>query len=119
MKFERFFQAVKNGNDVRGVVLETEKEARTFSPELAAYIARAFTDFLACKLGKESSELRIAVGHDSRITAGDMKKECFHGLSVSEVFDCGMITTLSLIHILLNTCKSNERYRRKFSDGIR
>lgn len=101
MKFERFFQAVKNGNDVRGVVLETEKEARTFSPELAAYIARAFTDFLACKLGKESSELRIAVGHDSRITAGDMKKECFHGLSVSEVFDCGMITTPAMFQSTL------------------
>ena len=67
-KYEDLFVHLQNGNDVRGAAIETKSEKKTLSPGLVSFIARAFTDFLAEKLGKDKSELRIGVGHDSRIT---------------------------------------------------
>ena len=57
------------------------------------YIARAFASYLSKKLGKPASELRIGVGHDSRMTAPQMKAGCLLGLSMAKAYDCGLITT--------------------------
>lgn len=89
----QYFKKVQNGNDVRGSAIATDKEALTISEPLAAYIARAFASYLSEKLGKPASELRIGVGHDSRMTAPQMKAGCLLGLSVAEAYDCGLITT--------------------------
>ena len=89
----QYFKKVQNGNDVRGSAIATDKEALTISEPLAAYIARAFASYLSEKLGKPASKLRIGVGHDSRMTAPQMKAGCLLGLSVAEANDCGLITT--------------------------
>ena len=89
----QYFKRVQNGNDVRGAAIATDKEALTISEPLAAYIARAFTSYLSEKLGKPASELRIGVGHDSRMTAPQMKAGCLLGLSMAKAYDCGLITT--------------------------
>ena len=89
----QYFRKVQNGNDVRGAAIATDKEALTISEPLAAYIARAFASYLSEKLGKPASELRIGVGHDSRMTAPQMKAGCLLGLSVAQANDCGLITT--------------------------
>ena len=89
----KLFSTVQNGNDVRGAALPTEKEKLTLSGPLAAYIARAFAGFLAEKCGKDTAQLRVGVGHDSRVTAGMIKEACFAGLSVAQVYDCSLITT--------------------------
>ena len=74
--YKKLFSAVQNGNDVRGVVISTETEKQTLSEPLAAFIARAFTGYLAEKCGKPGAELRIGVGHDSRITAPQILSAC-------------------------------------------
>ncbi|HAE80289.1 MAG TPA: phosphomannomutase/phosphoglucomutase [Lachnoclostridium sp.] len=89
----QYFKKVQNGNDVRGAAIATDKEALTISEPLAAYIARAFASYLSEKLGKPASELRIGVGHDSRMTAPQMKAGCLLGLSMAKAYDCGLITT--------------------------
>ena len=88
----QYFKRVQNGNDVRGAAIATDKEALTISEPLAAYIARAFASYLSEKLGKPASELRIGVGHDSRMTAPQMKAGCLLGLSMAKAYDCGLIT---------------------------
>ena len=90
---EKFFTTVQNGNDVRGAAIGTDTEKVTLTGPIVTYIARAFAEFLAGKTGRNAATLRIGVGHDSRITAEMIKAACIRGLSIAQVFDCGLITT--------------------------
>ena len=92
-RFEKMFTRLQNGNDVRGAAIATETEALTLTAPLVKFIARAFADFLSEKLGKSKDALRIGVGHDSRVTAELVKNACLYGLSETNGFDCGLITT--------------------------
>ena len=61
---------LQNGSDVRGIALDgVEGEHITLTPDDANIIAAAFTVFLSRKLEKPANELRIAIGHDSRLSA--------------------------------------------------
>ncbi len=91
--YKKFFSAVQNGNDVRGAAIATETEKLTLSGPLVTYITRAFADFLTEKYGKDAADLRVGVGHDSRVTAEQIKTAAAEGLSVCRVCDCGLITT--------------------------
>ena len=91
--FKQLFARVQNGNDVRGAAIAAENEPLTLSEPLVTCIARAFSAFLSKKCGRDVSELRIGVGHDSRVTAGQISEACLSGLSVSRVYDCALITT--------------------------
>lgn len=87
---------LQNGSDVRGVAVAGEAgEPVTLFLEAANRIAAGFAVFLAKKLGKETKTLRIAVGHDSRISAGIMKKAVFQGLQGqgAAMADCGLAST--------------------------
>ena len=99
--FHKLFAAVQNGNDVRGAAIPTETEKLTLSCPLVTYIAGAFAAFLAEKCGKETAELRIGVGHDSRITAEKVKAACLAGLSAARVYDCSLITTPAMFQSTL------------------
>ncbi len=90
---KKIFTSVQNGNDVRGAVIPTETEKLTLSGPIAAYITRAFAEFLSEKCGKAVADLRIGVGHDSRVSADQMKAACFAGLSGAKIYDCSLITT--------------------------
>ena len=63
------FLRVKNGNDVRGTVIETADEEITLTPEMVKCIAAAFADYLSDDPEMDRETLRIAVGHDSRVSA--------------------------------------------------
>ena len=93
LKFEKLFTRVQNGNDVRGAAIAIDTEPKTLSAPLVKFIARAFADYLAKKTGTEKKDLRVGVGHDSRITAEIIKGACLYGLSEVQGFDCGLITT--------------------------
>ena len=69
-KYSPLFTRVQNGNDVRGAAIATEDEKKTLTPGLVSFIAAAFAQFLSEKTGKKKEDLRIGVGHDSRVTAG-------------------------------------------------
>lgn len=87
---------LQNGSDIRGVaVAGVADEAVTLFPEAVSRIAAGFATFLAKKLGKATKELRISVGHDSRISADMMMESVFLGLHHQGVTaaDCGLAST--------------------------
>ena len=91
--YSGIFHRLQNGNDVRGAAIATEKEAQTLTPDIAAYIARAYALWLARRTGKAAEDLRIGVGHDSRVTADVLSEAVLKGLSVSESCNCHLIST--------------------------
>ncbi len=92
-KYSPLFTRVQNGNDVRGAAIATEDEKKTLTPGLVSFIAAAFAQFLSEKTGKKKEELRIGVGHDSRVTAGILSEACFKGLAGCKVYNCDLIST--------------------------
>ncbi|MDY2965338.1 MAG: phosphomannomutase/phosphoglucomutase [Megasphaera massiliensis] len=87
---------LQNGSDVRGIAVEgVPDEKVNLTPEAVNRIAAGFAKFLAQKLGKKEGDLRIAVGHDSRISADMMKEAVFAGLLGRGVYvtDCGLAST--------------------------
>ncbi len=92
-KVGQLFKRLQNGNDVRGVAIDTPNESRMLSAGCVTFIAAAFAEYVAQKTGKLPESLRIGVGHDSRISAAELMKACFDGLKNTNVFDCGLIST--------------------------
>ncbi len=94
------FLSLKNGSDIRGVACEGGGFPVTLLPEMVIRIAKAFTLWLCRKTGKPS--VRIAVGHDSRITAGDMTEWITEGVtkSGSDVIYTGLSSTPSMFMLL-------------------
>ena len=93
---EKAIMKLQNGSDVRGVAVEgVADEPVNLSPEAANRITSGFLDFLAHKLGKKKNELRIAVGHDSRISAKAIKDAVLNALASAgaKALDCGMAST--------------------------
>ncbi len=90
---EKIFARLQNGSDVRGVAIGSEEQPQNLTAGAVAFIAAAFADYLSGHTGKPVSELRVGVGHDSRLSARQMADACFLGLSRARCFDCGMITT--------------------------
>ncbi len=72
---------LQNGSDVRGVALEgVAGEPVNLTPEIVRPIGFAFAQWLAEKKNRPVSELRVAVGHDSRLSAEAVKTAVFQGL---------------------------------------
>ncbi len=88
---------LQNGSDVRGVALEgVEGEAVNLTPEIIRPIGTAFAQWLSVKKGKPASELRVAVGHDSRLSSKMVKTAVFQGLEkagCAEIADSGLSST--------------------------
>lgn len=93
---EKEIMKLQNGSDVRGVAVEgVADEPVNLTVEVANRIAGGFLDFLAHRLGKRKAELRIAVGHDSRISAKKLKNAVLEAVTAAraKAFDCGMAST--------------------------
>lgn len=88
-----YFTRLQNGNDVRGAAIETESEKLTLTPSLAGYIAKAFAGYLAEKTGRPVREIRIGVGHDSRLTGPLFLNACLCGLAEADAYNCGLVST--------------------------
>ena len=93
MDIRKTFTRLQNGNDVRGAAIATEKEELTLTPAIASFITAGFADYLSRKTGKAKADLRIGIGHDSRLTAEAMQKGCIAGLAGTQVFCCHLIST--------------------------
>jgi len=88
---------LQNGSDVRGVALEgVEGEAVNLTPEILRPIGSAFARWLSEKKGKSVSELKVAVGHDSRLSSERVKTAVFQGLEkagCASIADSGLSST--------------------------
>ncbi len=92
---------LQNGSDVRGVALEgVEGESVTLTGDIARTIGFAFSQWLEMRTGRTG--LKVAVGHDSRLSSDAIKTAVFQGLEACAakggmggcaVFDCGLAST--------------------------
>lgn len=96
MIFNEELLKLQNGSDVRGIAVEdVAGEKVNLLPEAVNRIVAGFVTFLEDRLGKSADQLRIAVGHDSRISAGMLKDALFQALTAMgvTVYDCGIAST--------------------------
>ena len=96
---EKNLLKLANGSDVRGVSIEgVADEPVTLNAEAANRITSGFLDFLSQKTGKRVKDLRIAVGHDSRLSAPMLKEAVLEALTYAGAVtvDCGLASTPSM-----------------------
>lgn len=89
-------QKLQNGSDVRGTAIEgVEGQPVTLTGEAANMVTAAFTRWLSEKSGKKLTELKIGVGHDSRISAPGLKSQVLQAITAAgaQAFDCGLAST--------------------------
>ncbi len=89
------YKELKSGSDVRGFASDIFGNTVNLTDEAVYDIAAAFVLFLSEKRGKRPDGLRIAVGHDSRITAEKIKAKVIEALTCAGVcvLDCGLSST--------------------------
>ncbi len=86
-----------NGTDIRGVAIGTEEYKANLTAEIAALIGEGFFKWLKNR-GQNKSNLKVALGMDSRLSGPKLKDSLTEAL-IKEgvtVFDCGMTTTPSM-----------------------
>lgn len=90
---EKEWKNLKNGSDIRGTAVESEKGSINLTDEKVSAIASGFAYWLKSKLNKD--DIKVAVGHDSRISAQRIKTAVINELKNAGfyVFDCGLIST--------------------------
>jgi len=75
------WKVLQNGSDIRGVALPgVVDEPVDLTEPVARAIGQAFTLWLARRKAKSPSELRISVGHDSRLSADALQDALSEGI---------------------------------------
>lgn len=90
-----FYSCLKSGTDIRGVAVEgVENEPLTLTDEVIYKIAQGFAQWLFDEFG-QSEDLKVAIGHDSRISAKRLKEVFIDSLVTAgiSVKDCGLSST--------------------------
>ena len=94
-----FYKQFKSGTDIRGVASTgVEGQEVNLTDEVVRNMAGGFAKFLANKLEKSNTEMKVAVGRDSRISGPRIAEIVIKTLSEFgvEVIDCGLATTPSM-----------------------
>ena len=90
------YSKLQNGSDIRGIVLPgPDGQKPNLGREATYRITRGFLLWLSSKTGKDFTDLKVAIGHDSRITAVELKEaiiDTARGAGVVPV-DCGLAST--------------------------
>lgn len=83
---------LKSGTDIRGTAVGDKTE---LTDEAVRKITAGFVRFLEDKTGLPADKMTVAVGHDSRISAGRIKKAVIAVLSAKgvTVSDCSLAST--------------------------
>lgn len=79
------YDFLKSGTDIRGIAVEYEGKPVELTDEAVYDIAAAFAAFVGEKTGKSCEQLRISVGHDSRISADRIAAAVLKALSACGV----------------------------------
>lgn len=93
---DNFWKQFKSGTDVRGVAVDgVEGQPVNLTDDVIEKITSGFIFWLAEKTGKSSSELVLAVGHDSRISAERIKAAVLRSFKAAGVkaYDCALAST--------------------------
>ncbi len=89
------YKFLKSGTDVRGIASDLGGKAVELTDKAVYDIMAAFAVWCVNKFSKPANELKIALGHDSRITAdriADASKAALTAAGVT-VLDCGLAST--------------------------
>lgn len=100
MTFEDYLQ-LKNGTDIRGVASEgVDGEPVNLTAEAVGNIAKAFCVWLKARTKKE--RVRVAVGHDSRISAPALSESVLNAITAtgSDAVFTGLSSTPSMFMLL-------------------
>ncbi len=83
---------LKSGTDIRGTALGEDCE---LNDETVEAIIASFVDFIEIKLGKKAEKMKIAVGHDSRLSSERIKKCVIKTLRSQNIHvcDCSLAST--------------------------
>ncbi len=97
---EKEFLSLRNGTDVRGTAIGVEGDPVTLTGEAVEAIASAFTVWVSQRTGIASPT--IAVGHDSRLSAGRISEEVTRGVTAcgGNVVLTGLSSTPSMFMLL-------------------
>ena len=89
------YMFLKSGTDVRGIASDLGGKAVELTNEAVYDISAAFVVWCVNKFSKASNELKIALGHDSRITADIISEQVKSALTNAgvTVLDCGLAST--------------------------
>ena len=90
------YGALQNGSDIRGVAMEgVAGEPVNLDDTAVERLARGFLYWLTLGTGKKPSEIRIAVGRDSRLSGEHLGKVFIDSLVASgaHMLDCGLAST--------------------------
>ncbi len=90
------YSKLQNGSDIRGIAMEgVPGESVNLGKEETFRLTSGFALWLGEKLGKAPAELKISVGHDSRLTAETLKATIVDTLVHMgiKVYDCGLSST--------------------------
>lgn len=92
------YKVLKSGTDIRGVACEGGGSAINLTDEVVKHIAEGFLIWCEKHTGKKANELKIAVGHDSRISADRLAGDLFEAFQVYgvTVYNCNLASTPSM-----------------------
>ncbi len=102
---DKFWKNFKSGTDIRGVAVDgVESEPLNLTDEVVGKMAKAFLRWLSQKTGKKPDALKVAVGHDSRISADRIRSAVVSAMVEcgAKVLDCGLSSTPSMFMITLD-----------------
>ena len=104
------WEKLLSGTDVRGKAIETESGKVNLTKEAAVGIGFSFVSWLAEKLDLNSSELKIAVGHDSRLSADKLKKALAEGMNLAgaKVYNADLASTPAMF---MSTVLKGHQYQ--------
>ena len=105
MVMDKFWKSFKSGTDIRGVAVDgVEGEPLNLTDEVVGKMAKAFLMWLSQRTGKKPDALRVAVGHDSRISADRIRSAVVNAMTEcgAKVLDCGLSSTPSMFMITLD-----------------
>ncbi|CCU78538.1 Phosphomannomutase [Halanaerobium saccharolyticum subsp. saccharolyticum DSM 6643] len=98
-----------SGTDVRGKAISDQKKKANLTEDAAAGIGFSFVKWLAVELDKEAKELKIAVGHDSRLSADKLKKALAKGMEIAGA-ECLSADLASTPAMFMSTVLAGHQY---------
>lgn len=99
------FKKLQNGSDIRGVAIETEGgKPVNLTQNSVARIGAAFALFAADRANKPASELRIAIGRDSRLSGEQLTVWLADGIASvgANAYDGGLASTPAMFMCCVN-----------------
>ena len=91
------WRKLQSGSDIRC-------DAEKLTDEFTAKIGYAFAQWTARRAGTTSDKIKLAVGHDSRLSGPRLREALIRGLKAadSDVLDCGLCTTPAMFMICVD-----------------